>query len=251
MNKVAPLLFIHFYFTGDAPDDESEGTPIEKLGKLNNIVVLLCHGGYFSAAVFQGKNVVAHKTFHHYVTRKKQGGRQSSKDKTGKKPKSGGASIRRYNEQKHLNEIRELFKAWKQYLNNADLIFTHIPQSNRGDFFHDAKNSSEPSKLIKTSKGCYYFQKDDERVRPLPFSTQRPNYAQVRQVFVKLTSVVVSTTITETSDDDCERSEGTEEFLSLHSSLRSSTDFVFAMDDDEEDEEDEFAAPEEQSSDDE
>lgn len=33
-----------------------------------------------------------------YVVRAKQGGRQSAKDGTGRAPKSGGASLRRYNE---------------------------------------------------------------------------------------------------------------------------------------------------------
>ncbi len=44
--------------------------------------------------------VVGHKTFHRYTVRAKQGTMQSSKDSHsgGHKPKSAGASLRRYNE---------------------------------------------------------------------------------------------------------------------------------------------------------
>lgn len=93
---------------------------------LKKWVILLCHGGYFSGGVFLQKKPIAHKTFHHYVTRKKQGGRQSTKDKS-KKPKSGGASLRRYNEEKHELEVRKLMKDWKEHLLSADLIFYHLP----------------------------------------------------------------------------------------------------------------------------
>lgn len=197
--------------------------------------------------MFEGKKVITHKTFHHYVTRKKQGGRQSSRDKTGNRPKSGGASIRRYNEQKHLNEIRDLFSKWKQYLSTADLIFTHIPGRNRSDFFNDEDIPNHGnSNLVKTSKGCYYFHKDDERIRPLPFTTQRPTFREVKQVFVKLTTIRVTTTeeeLTPPCTDD--QPDEAEFFLSLNSSLRSSTEFVFAEEEDEE-EEDDFEAPDEE-----
>ena len=42
--------------------------------------------------------VVAHKTFHRYVVRAKRGTAQSTRDGQGNAPKSGGASLRRYNE---------------------------------------------------------------------------------------------------------------------------------------------------------
>ena len=198
------------------------------------MAVILCHGGYFSAAIFQGKNVVAHRTFHHYVTRKKQGGRQSSRDKTGHKPKSGGASIRRYNEQKHETEIRKFFHDWSTHLDDSDLIFTHIPGRNRADFMNDSeiRGNVAQGRLVKTAKGELFFHKDDKRIRSLPFTTTRPNYSQVRQVFVKLTTIRVITT----SDDN---DSVVEKEDSLRSSLRSSTDFVYTLPDEEEEEEEE------------
>lgn len=222
-----------YYHPEDAPETEENLTSIQKLSKISKIVIMLCHGGYFSGAVFDKKNVIAHKTFHHYVSRKKQGGRQSTRDKTGHRPKSGGASIRRYNEQKHANEIRELFHQWKHYLNDADLIFTHFPGSNRGDFFMDKDISNEDSKLVKSSKGNYYFHKNDKRIRPLPFTTQRPNYSRVRGVFVKLTTIRVTTCISSIPLDN--------DF----NDLRSSTEYVVLLSDDEEDDEDDFCAPDE------
>ena len=230
-----------YYHPEDIPEEDQEMEPIEALNSIKKIIVMLCHGGYFSGAVFSGKNVVVHKTFHHYVTRKKQGGRQSSRDKSGNRPKSGGASIRRHNEKKHENEIRDLFVSWKDHFQDADLIFTHFPGRNRADFYMDGDVSGD-SKLVRTSKGHYYFHKDDTRIRPLPFTTQRPNYTRVREVFVKLTSISVVTCIT----PQASMTEEMDELLDMNLSLRSSTDFVFLLSDDEEDDEDEFCAPDEE-----
>ena len=41
---------------------------------------------------------VVHKTFHRYVVRAKRGTVQSVRDGQGSAPKSGGATLRRYNE---------------------------------------------------------------------------------------------------------------------------------------------------------
>lgn len=49
------------------------------------------------AVVFRVE-VVVHKTFHRYVVRAKRGTVQSVRDSQGAAPKSGGASLRRYNE---------------------------------------------------------------------------------------------------------------------------------------------------------
>ena len=52
--------------------------------------------------LLKGSEAVLHKTFHSYTVRSKQGGGQSSKDGKGSHSKSAGASLRRYNEQSHL-----------------------------------------------------------------------------------------------------------------------------------------------------
>ena len=52
--------------------------------------MILFNGDYFAAAVFEGDNVVVHKTFHHYVVRAKRGTAQSCNDnaKGGKQNKA-------------------------------------------------------------------------------------------------------------------------------------------------------------------
>ncbi len=67
--------------------------------------VLMCSGGHFAGAVFDGEQAVVSKTFHRYTTRRKQGGAQSANDQAKGKARSGGAMIRRYNE-RALQQVR-------------------------------------------------------------------------------------------------------------------------------------------------
>ena len=56
-----------------------------------------------------GTEPIAHKTFHSYTVRAKQGSSQSTRDSKGNHPKSAGASLRRYNEQA-LTQVSILLK---------------------------------------------------------------------------------------------------------------------------------------------
>ncbi|EEY15690.1 conserved hypothetical protein [Verticillium alfalfae VaMs.102] len=82
-------------------------------------------GGHFAAMVVSlaprpGKGatgplnreatVLAHKTFHRYTTRRKQGGSQSANDNAKGAAHSAGASIRRYNEQALIDDVRPCCK---------------------------------------------------------------------------------------------------------------------------------------------
>jgi hypothetical protein len=67
--------------------------------------VLMCRAGHFAGALLEDGVVAAHKTFHRYVVRAKQGGRQSEK---GEGARSAGASLRRYNEAALDADIRAL-----------------------------------------------------------------------------------------------------------------------------------------------
>lgn len=49
-----------------------------------------------------GGEAIAHKTFHSYTVRAKQGGSQSTQDRSKGGCKSAGASLRRYNEASQL-----------------------------------------------------------------------------------------------------------------------------------------------------
>ena len=46
-------------------------------------------GGHFAAAVFKGKEILTHKTFHRYTVRAKRGTAQGARDalQSGKQPK--------------------------------------------------------------------------------------------------------------------------------------------------------------------
>lgn len=59
--------------------------------------VLLISGGRFAGALFRENQVVQHKSFQRYTTRRKQGGSQSAHDQQ-RHAKSAGASIRRHHE---------------------------------------------------------------------------------------------------------------------------------------------------------
>lgn len=165
----------------DRPLEETPQTLIQKLLSCRKWIILLCHGGYFSGAVFAGKRVVAHKTFHAYVVRKKQGGRQMSRDKSGRRPRSGGAQIRRHNEEKHEKEVKELKEMWRQHFCSADLIFTHLPGFNKDLFVSRSPSADE-----------FFFEKCDSRLRKIPFSTHRPSFAEVKRVFAELSTITIS-----------------------------------------------------------
>ena len=93
-------------------------------------------GGHFAAAVFNGKEVVVHKTFHSYTVRAKQGGSQGAADnKSSGGIKSAGASLRRYNEQQLVEHIQDILQEWKAELASCDLIFHRAASNNSRALF--------------------------------------------------------------------------------------------------------------------
>lgn len=136
--------------------------------------VLMCGGGHFAGAVFDKEKLVLHKTFHRYVVRAKRGTAQGTRDSQGNAPKSAGASIRRHNEAALKEDIKALLESWKSDLASCDKIFIRAPGGNKRLFLH---GKSPP------------FNKDDERVRMVPFPTRRPTLNEVRRVFEMLSSI--------------------------------------------------------------
>jgi hypothetical protein len=62
--------------------------------------MIMVSSGHFAACVITNTGkMLAHKTFHRYTTRRKQGGSQAANDNKGKSANSAGATLRRYNEQ--------------------------------------------------------------------------------------------------------------------------------------------------------
>ncbi|KAF2714817.1 hypothetical protein K504DRAFT_478177 [Pleomassaria siparia CBS 279.74] len=124
--------------------------------------------------------VIAHKTFHRYTTRRKQGGSQSSNDAAKGAAHSAGASIRRYNEAALTTEVRELLQSWKSLIDTADLIFVR------------ATGSTSRRALFGPYEG-QVLHNNDARNRGFPFSTRRATQKELMRAFVELTRVKQST----------------------------------------------------------
>ncbi|GAQ84657.1 hypothetical protein KFL_001990100 [Klebsormidium nitens] len=131
-------------------------------------VVLLLSGGHFAGAVFDSKGqVLVHSTAHRYVVRAKQGGRQSAKDNTGRAPKSGGASLRRYNEAALEKDVRDVLASWQEHLRAAALVFVRASSADQKTLF---LGENPP------------LQRDDPRLRRIPFVTRRPTFSETKRV---------------------------------------------------------------------
>ncbi|KAI5856248.1 hypothetical protein BZA05DRAFT_428763 [Tricharina praecox] len=155
-----------------------------------HVFMCMIGGGHFAAMVVglapkagQGGRggepvVLAHKTFHRYTTRRKQGGSQSANDNAKGAAHSAGASIRRHNEMALTAEVRELLAGWKEYLDTAELLFVRATgMQNRRTLFgyEDAPMKS-----------------NDPRIRGFPFSTRRATQSELTRCFTELTRVKIS-----------------------------------------------------------
>lgn len=151
-------------------------------------------GGHFAAMVIsltptinrksgvedRTATVIAHKTFHRYTTRRKQGGSQSANDNSKGNAHSAGSSLRRYNETALIQDVRNLLSEWRQMINSADLLFIRATgNTNRRTLFdrYDGQVLSA----------------NDPRIRGFPFSTRRATQAELMRSFVELTRVKVTT----------------------------------------------------------
>lgn len=123
--------------------------------------------------------VIAHKTFHRYTTRRKQGGSQSANDASKGAAHSAGSSLRRYNEAELEKEVRELLQDWRQMINEAEFLFVR------------AAGSTNRRILFGQHEGRVLVQ-NDPRLRGFPFSTRRATQSELMRCFKELTRVKVS-----------------------------------------------------------
>jgi hypothetical protein len=124
--------------------------------------------------------VIAHKTFHRYTTRRKQGGSQSANDNSKGNAHSAGSSIRRYNEGALEQEVRDLLTEWKPWIDSAELVFVR------------ASGTTNRRTLFGPYDGQVLTVKDT-RLRGFPFNTRRATQAELMRAFVELTRVKVRT----------------------------------------------------------
>ncbi|GKZ79350.1 hypothetical protein AnigIFM56816_003235 [Aspergillus niger] len=123
--------------------------------------------------------VIAHKTFHRYTTRRKQGGSQSANDAAKGAAHSAGSSLRRYNEAALEKEVRDLLTDWKQMIDEAELLFVR------------ATGSTNRRILFSQYEG-QVLRQNDPRLRGFPFSTRRATQGELMRCFKELTRVKVS-----------------------------------------------------------
>ncbi|KAI0019724.1 hypothetical protein F4780DRAFT_793008 [Xylariomycetidae sp. FL0641] len=177
-----------------APKPGLGGNPLPAAYKGPHMFLCMIGGGHFAAMVVslaprqtrQGSTgpmnreatVLAHKTFHRYTTRRKQGGSQSANDNAKGNAHSAGSSIRRYNEQALIDEVRALLQDWKGLLDTSELLFIRATgATNRRTLFGPYEDQ--------------VLRHNDPRIRGFPFSTRRATQNELMRSFIELTRLKV------------------------------------------------------------
>lgn len=158
--------------------EEDLVTSLQSLSNKTMWVILMAGGGHFAGAVFQGREVLQHKTFHRYTVRAKRGTAQGLRDakNSSHAPKSAGAALRRYNEAALVKEIQDLLESWSDHLTEASAIFLRAPSHNKTMFLW---GKAAP------------LDKKDPRIRTLPFPTRRATFSEIKRVHDVLSTLNV------------------------------------------------------------
>lgn len=169
-----------------APSGAAAKTPQEQSP---HVFLCMIGGGHFAAMVVslapeihkkaggveeRQARVLAHKTFHRYTTRRKQGGAQSANDAAKGAAHSAGSSLRRYNEAALEHEIRQLLQEWKNLIDQSQLLFVR------------ATGSTNRRILFGPYDG-QVLRQNDARLRGFPFSTRRATQSELMRAFTELT----------------------------------------------------------------
>ncbi|KAI0820356.1 hypothetical protein BC628DRAFT_1467853 [Trametes gibbosa] len=126
--------------------------------------------------------VLKHKTFHRYTTRRKQGGSQSLNDNAKSKAVSAGAMLRRYGETALREDIRNLLTDWAEDIHDCERIWIRASVSNRRIFLDYEGAIIEKGITAHTIS----------QLRTFPFPTRRPTQAELSRCLQELTRVKVS-----------------------------------------------------------
>lgn len=146
--------------------------------------VIMSGGGHFAASIWdKAGNVVKHKTFHRYTSRRKQGGSQAVADaQGGKRIRSAGATLRRHGEQQLQNEVRSLLTSWAGTFEGVQCVYIRANVREKRDLLV----GWEGSPLGPLA--------DEDRVRSIPFPTRRATLKEATRCYEELMSVSVSPT---------------------------------------------------------
>lgn len=188
----------------DELTDESDAAGSElALPPLRLWTFIMMGGGHFAAAVValnvhapplsaraQARGareqrsvlVLAHKTFHRYTTRRKQGGSQAAQDATGRHAKSAGANLRRYGEQQLRDEIHTLLnrRGWRELIARSEHVWVRAPmRAAPGVLWH------WPGSVVSPLDESYA----NGTLSSIPIATQRPTLSEILRCFFELTRV--------------------------------------------------------------
>ena len=150
------------------------------------VVVMMSVGGSFAGGIFVGGDCLVHTTFSRYVTRGKQGGRQSNHEG---RTDTVGSQMRRAQEIRFKELVAQQLYAWRLPLHHAAAVLLHAPAPvNRMTFFNPpvlpaiAGNSGggreHPSQLAKK----------DPRILSVPFTTHKPSFTEVKRIYESVLS---------------------------------------------------------------
>ena len=143
------------------------------------VVVMMSVGGAFAGGIFMDGDCVVHTTFSRYITRKKQGGRQSSQEG---RHISVGSQIRKAQEIKYKEALAILLATWRVPLHHAKAIVLHAPSPvNRTPFYQQGLPSS-------CTLQPYLLVRKDPRVFAPPFTTHKPSFLEMKRVYESLFS---------------------------------------------------------------
>lgn len=158
-----------------------------------HIFLCMIGGGHFSAMVVslaprqiksgpgpmnREATVLAHKSYHRYTTRRKQGGSQSANDNSKGNAHSAGSSLRRYNESALVDDVRQLLSDWKGLLDTSDLLFIRA-------------NGMVNRRTLFGPYDGQVLQANDPRIRGFPFSTRRATQDELMRSFIELTRLKI------------------------------------------------------------
>ena len=174
------------------PKPAKDGTLSEIAYKGPHIFLCMIGGGHFAAMVVslaprkgnhtvpmnREATVLAHKTFHRYTTRRKQGGAQSANDSAKGTAHSAGSGLRRANEKALVEDVRALLHDWKGLLDTSDLLFIR------------ASGTTNRRTLFGPYEG-QVLRPNDPRIRGFPFNTKRATQKELMRSFIELTRLKV------------------------------------------------------------
>lgn len=131
--------------------------------------------------------VLAHKAFHRYTTRRKQGGSQAAQDASGKFAKSAGAQLRRYGEAALTEEVKDLLSlpGYRKLVSESERIYVRANARAARGILWSWPGSDGASPLDEP--------RADGRLRTIPFSTRsKATVGECLRVFAELSRVKVS-----------------------------------------------------------